>query len=209
MMLLTAGVKARWLVAMVVGGVAAGAGAIIGGLLEDYQLERLTAFLDPGNVALAKTSLYNSNQSAIAIGSGGLTGKGFLNGSQTNLAYVPENHTDFIFTVLGEQFGFLGAACLVILLLGIVLALVRVAMSSSNRYGQVIAGTTAGMWLLQIGINVGMTIGLAPVSGVPLPFVSYGGTSLLTSWMLIGLAMGAYRFRDDDEPVRISPYARM
>ena len=165
------------------------------GLLKEYQLARLIAFLNPGDPSAAETTLYNTNQSLIAIGSGQLTGKGFGQGTQTALAYVPENHTDFIFTVVGEEFGFLGAAMLLALFAVLLWRGLRIAMLAKDLFGTLIATGAVAMIALQLFVNVGMTIGIMPVTGIPLPFVSYGGTSLLTGFVLVGLMLNVHMRR--------------
>ena len=124
-------------------------------------------------------AVYNRDQAEIAIGSGGLLGRGYLNGPQTNLDFVPEQHTDFIFTVVGEEFGFVGAMALLGLLGIVVWRAFRIAMISKDAFGTYLAAGIASMLALQIFVNVGMTIGIMPITGIPLPFVSYGGSSLL------------------------------
>ena len=121
---------------------------------------------------------YNVNQSKIAIGSGGITGKGFLNGTQTKLKYVPEQHTDFIFCTIGEEEGFIGSAAVIAAFLFLVLRTIRIAERQHNAFGRVYAYCVASYFIFHIGINIGMVIGLCPVIGIPLPFFSYGGSSL-------------------------------
>jgi rod shape determining protein RodA len=194
-LLLVAGTRARYLVGLALMA-AGGLVAILRlELLEDYQLARLTAFLDPGNVELARTAAYNTNQSMIAIGSGGFAGKGFLEGTQTYLAYVPENHTDFIFTVVGEEFGFVGAAVVLSLFAVLLWRALRIAALSKDLFGTLVAVGAVAIITLQLFINVGMTIGIAPVTGIPLPFVSYGGTSLLAGYILVGLLLNVHMRR--------------
>ncbi len=155
------------------------------GLVKEYQVARLTGFLDPQNDPLGTG--YNRDQAEIAIGSGGLVGVGYLQGSQTNLDFVPEQHTDFIFTVVGEEFGFLGSVSL-LGLYGLVLwRAFRVALVSKDAFGTYLAAGIASMLALQMFVNVGMTIGIMPITGIPLPFVSYGGSSLLLSCAAVGL----------------------
>src|SRR6266498_1297495 len=130
---------------------------------------------------------YNYRQSLIAIGSGGLTGKGYLRGTQTNLQYVPEQRTDFIFTVVGEELGFLGATLLLALLGLLVWRGLRIAAMARDPAGALIAAGVISMLVFQAFINVGMTIGIMPITGIPLPFVSYGGSSLIACFLAIGL----------------------
>ncbi len=194
-LLLAAGTRGRWLVGLAV---LAGAGVVAVfqlGLLESYQVARLTAFLDPSNAALAQSAAYNANQSMIAIGSGGLVGKGFLQGTQTSLSYVPENHTDFIFTVVGEEFGFLGATMVLGLFAILLWRGLRIAVLAKDLFGTLVAAGAVAVFTLQLFVNVGMTLGIAPVTGIPLPFVSYGGTSLLSAYLLVGLLLNVHMRR--------------
>lgn len=161
--------------------------------LHDYQKQRVMTFLDPSQDPLGAG--YNITQSIIAIGSGGLTGKGYLQGSQAQLDFLPEKQTDFIFTMLAEEFGFLGVVIILSLfagLLGFALALcVRV----KSRFASLICGGVATTFFAHMFINMAMVMGIVPVVGVPLPFLSYGGTFLLTVMALCGLLMNAYVHR--------------
>lgn len=194
-MLLVGGVKGRYLIAL--------AGLGIGGIvmafrlkfIEDYQLERLTAFLDASNADLAQTSAFHTQQSLIAVGSGQIFGKGFLQGTQNNLAYVPENHTDFIFTVVGEELGFLGAAVVIGLFAILIWRGLRIAMMAKDLFGTLLAAGVVGLLSLQVFVNVGMTLGIMPVTGIPLPFMSYGGTSMIMWLTLIGLLLNVHMRR--------------
>ncbi|NBE50542.1 rod shape-determining protein RodA [Streptomyces boluensis] len=183
--LLASGASNRWVLGLLGTG-AAGAVAVWQlGLLDDYQIARFAAFanpaLDPAGVG------YNTNQARIAIGSGGLTGSGLGNGSQTTGQFVPEQQTDFIFTVAGEELGFLGAG-LILVLLGVVLwRACRIARETSELYGTIVAAGIIAWFAFQAFENVGMTLGIMPVAGLPLPFVSYGGTSMFAVWIAIGL----------------------
>ena len=159
--------------------------------LHQYQKMRIITFLDPGQDP--RGAGYQIIQSKIAVGAGGLFGQGFLQGTQTRLNFLPERHTDFIFSVLAEQFGFFG--CLLILILFIILIYrgFAVAMKTRNQfYGYAACGFTA-ILVFQALINIGMTVGLMPVTGLPLPFVSYGGSSLLFFWAMIGLLLAFNR----------------
>jgi rod shape determining protein RodA len=155
------------------------------GLVKEYQVERLRAFLDPANVDPA--SLYNREQAEIAIGSGGLVGLGYLQGTQTNLDFVPEQHTDFIFTVVGEELGFVGASLLLSLYAVVLWRVLRIATLSKDPFGTYLAAGVASMFALQVFVNVGMNVGIMPITGIPLPFVSYGGSSLLLNAAAIGV----------------------
>jgi len=163
------------------------------GLVKDYQIARLTSFLDPENDP--QRTGWNRQQAEIAIGSGGLTGTGYLEGSQTNLDFVPEQHTDFIFTVVGEEFGFVGAVTM-LLAFGILLwRALRIALLSKDPFGTYVAAGVAAMFAIQIFVNVGMTIGIMPITGITLPFVSYGGSSLLTNAIAVGLLLNVHMRR--------------
>jgi rod shape determining protein RodA len=155
------------------------------GLVKEYQLDRLQAFLDSTNATEA--ARYNREQAEIAIGSGGLFGLGYLKGTQTNLDFVPEQHTDFIFTVVGEEFGFVGAMVLLGLYGILVWRAIRIAIISKDAFGTYLAAGIASMLALQMFVNVGMTIGIMPITGIPLPLVSYGGSSLLVTCAAIGI----------------------
>jgi rod shape determining protein RodA len=185
--LLTSGARFRWLLALVLIGSIGVVGMFKMNVLKEYQKERLTAFVNPSADASGRGFTYNYRQSLIAIGSGGLTGKGYLRGTQTNLQYVPEQRTDFIFTVVGEELGFLGSALLLALLGLLVWRGLRIAAMARDPAGALIAAGVISMLVFQTFINVGMTIGIMPITGIPLPFVSYGGSSLIASFLAIGL----------------------
>jgi rod shape determining protein RodA len=164
----------------------AGAGAgILWGLLKQYQKDRLTLFLHPEKDALGGG--YHLIQSRIAIGSGKFWGNGLYEGSQTQLNYVPEQHTDFIFSVIGEELGFVGAISVMILFWILCLRLIRIACKTEDNFGSLIAVGVLSMVLFQVLVNVGMTLGVAPITGIPLPWLSYGRSSLLTNFIAIGL----------------------
>jgi len=153
-------------------------------LLKDYQLKRLTLFLNPES---DPTGLgYQLTQSKIAIGSGMFTGKGYLHGTQTHLNFLPAHHTDFIFAVVGEELGFLGAMLLLGLYSVVIWRTLRIARLSSDLYGRLIAAGVAGVMIFQVFVNVGMTIGIMPVTGIPLPFMSFGSSALVVFLMAIG-----------------------
>lgn len=155
--------------------------------LRDYQRQRLLVFMNPNVDPLGAG--YTIIQSKIAVGSGGLLGKGWLNGTQNQLNFTPERHTDFIFSVIGEEWGFLGAAVLILLYLLIIYRAFNISDLTSDRYGKCIASGIAVLLGFQVIINIGMTIGLMPVVGIPLPLVSYGGSSLLATLIAIGLLL--------------------
>ncbi|MER6627607.1 rod shape-determining protein RodA [Streptomyces sp. NPDC000987] len=183
--LLASGASNRWVFGLITAG-AVGAIAVWQlHILDDYQINRFAAFanpdLDPAGVG------YNTNQARIAIGSGGLTGAGLFHGSQTTGQFVPEQQTDFVFTVAGEELGFVGAG-LIIVLLGVVLwRACRIARDSTELYGTVVAAGVVAWFAFQSFENIGMTLGIMPVTGLPLPFVSYGGSSMFAVWVAIGL----------------------
>ncbi len=163
--------------------------------LADYQKMRLLAFLDPAQDP--RGAGYQIIQSKIAIGSGGLWGKGLMEGSQARLDFLPERHTDFIFSVLGEEFGLWGTT-LVLLLFGYIFyRAIRIAARCRSRFASNVVAGAAALLLFQLFINIGMTLGFMPVTGLALPFLSYGGTSLVLSWLLMGLIVSAdYRWQE-------------
>jgi rod shape determining protein RodA len=159
----------------------------IWGSLKPYQQNRIKAFINPGSDRLGTG--YHANQSKIAVGSGQLTGKGFRKGTQSQMAFLPERHTDFIFAVLSEERGFLGSALLVLLYLILLLTGVDTAKNAKDRLGTLMAGGIVSMLLLYVFINIGMSVGIAPVVGVPLPLMSYGGTSIIATFLSIGILL--------------------
>ncbi|MGI5420728.1 rod shape-determining protein RodA [Actinomadura luteofluorescens] len=189
-MLAISGAQKRWLVGLLGGGVAAGAAVFFFGLLKAYQIARFTAFLNPE--ADPRGAGYNAQQARIAIGSGGAFGKGLFHGEQTGGHFVPEQQTDFIFTVAGEELGFVGAA-VIIALLGVVLWRgLRIATQAADLFGTLVA-TGVVCWLgFQTFENVGMTIGIMPITGLPLPFVSYGGSATFANMIAFGLLQAVH-----------------
>ncbi|MDH6138714.1 rod shape-determining protein RodA [Kitasatospora acidiphila] len=183
--LLAAGVPNRWLFGLLAAG-GLGATAVWKlGILSKYQIDRFAAFanpkLDPAGVG------YNTAQARIAIGSGGLTGKGLFHGSQTIGQFVPEQQTDFVFTVVGEELGFVGGLALVLLIGVILWRGCRIARQATDVFSTVVACGVITWFAFQSFENIGMTLGIMPVAGVPLPFVSYGGSSMFAGWIAIGL----------------------
>jgi rod shape determining protein RodA len=165
------------------------------GRLADYQKMRILTFLDPG--IDPRGTGYQIIQSKIAIGSGGLLGKGLFGGSQTRLDFLPERHTDFIFSVLGEELGLSGALVVLILFGYIFFRAIRIAVRSRSRFASYVTMGAAAILFFQCLINIGMTLGFMPVTGLPLPFLSYGGTFLVLAWSLIGLIVSAdYRWQE-------------
>lgn len=157
--------------------------------MAEYQKLRLLTFLDPGRAP--RGAGYQIIQSKIAIGSGGLVGKGYLDGSQTRLDFLPEPHTDFIFSVLGEEFGFLGALLVLFLFLFIFYRAIKIASRCRSKFASLMVMGATSIIIFQFIVNIGMTLGIMPVTGLPLPFLSYGGTSLVLFWGLIGLIVSA------------------
>ena len=153
-------------------------------VLKPYQTDRLTAFLNPSDDRVEEG--YQINQSLTAIGAGGKTGRGDES-TQTELNFLPEHHTDFIFSVVGEEFGFVGAALVLSLFALLIWRALRILTMSKNFYGALVAGGITAMLMFQVFVNVGMTIGIMPITGIPLPLLSYGGSSVLTTLMAIGL----------------------
>lgn len=189
------GAKPTHIVALVVGGLLLFGAAVEFGVLKDYQMERLTVFLHPENDTA--DAGYNLKQSKIAIGSGQYFGHGLFSGSQSNLGFIPISYADFIFAVNGEKLGFMGAFILIGLFFLLLMRCLKTSAEAKDLYGTLIAGTIAVMWIFQIFVNIGMTIGLMPITGIPLPFISYGGSSLLTNLIAVGflLNISADRFR--------------
>jgi rod shape determining protein RodA len=191
--LVVAGARARHLGVLALTAIVLIFGALQLGLVKDYQIARLTAFFDPQNDP--QRSDYNRTQAEIAIGSGGLFGTGYLKGTQTNLDFVPEQHTDFIFTVIGEEFGFVGAIFVLLLFALLIWRAVRIALLAKDPFGTYLAAGIASMLAIQVFVNVGMTLGIMPITGIPLPFVSYGGSSFLTNCAAVGLLLNVHMRR--------------
>ena len=187
------GAPLRWVVGLVLGAVLIAFVAVQTGLLKDYPLDRVRAFYDP--TADPKGAGYNVRQAQIAIGSGGFHGEGLFHGAQTQGRFVPAQQTDFIFTVAGEELGFVGAGVLV-LLLGVVLWRAgRIAMKAEDLFGRLLATGVLCWFAFQSFENIGMTLGIMPVTGVPLVFVSYGGSSMFANMLAVGLLMNVHMRR--------------
>jgi len=159
-------------------------------ILEDYQFRRIDTFLDPASDPMGAG--YHITQSKIALGSGGMTGRGFMQGTQTRLNFLPEKHTDFIFTTLAEEFGFIGAVSLLVLYALVIVFCVASAMTNRDRYAALLTLGLAGAFFLYFAVNMSMVMGLAPVVGVPLPLVSYGGSAMLVLMVAFGLVQSAH-----------------
>lgn len=183
--LAAAGVPRRWLGLLVAGGVTAAVAVVSLGLLKAYQIDRFLAFTNPD--LDPRGAGYNTEQALISIGNGGLFGQGLFNGSQTRAGFVPEQHTDFIFTVAGEELGLVGSGLIIALLCVVVWRALVIAYSTDDLFGRVAAAGIACWIGFQAFQNVGMCLGIMPVTGVPLPFVSYGGSSIFACMLAVGL----------------------
>lgn len=187
-MTFVAGARPKHLAAFVLGLVIVGFVAWHFGVLEDYQKARLTSFINP-SVDPEKAG-YHVLQARIAIGSGQATGKGYLHGTQGQLGFIPERHTDFIFTVLAEELGFVGAGILLLLYFLLLWKAMIIMSETEDDIGRLVAGGIVCMFLFHIAVNIGMTLGIMPVTGVPLPLFSYGGSSLMANMLALGLLVG-------------------
>ncbi|MDP9068333.1 MAG: rod shape-determining protein RodA [Actinomycetota bacterium] len=193
-LLLVGGAKVRHLLALAVLAMAGLVAILQMDILQDYQKDRITSFLDPSPDI--RSYGYNLTQSKIAIGSGGFRGKGLESeNTQTGLDFVPEQHTDFIFTAVGEQLGFLGSATLLVLFALLIWRALRIAAMSRDMFGTLLATGVAALWAFQLFVNVGMTMGIMPITGIPLPFISYGGSSLITNFAAVALLMNVHMRR--------------
>ncbi len=191
--LVVAGARPRHMAGLVLAGILVLLAVFQLGVVKDYQRDRLGAFIDPKADALR--SSYSLQQSTIAIANGGLTGKGLFKGTQTKLAYVPEQHTDFIFTVVGEELGLVGSGLLLALFAVVVWRTWRAAALAKDLSGTLVCVGVLSMLVFQIFENVGMTMGIMPITGIPLPFMSYGGSSTLASFAAIGLVLNVHMRR--------------
>ncbi|NNU17148.1 rod shape-determining protein RodA [Parvularcula sp. ZS-1/3] len=194
--LLLAGISWRLVTLGVIAGVGGAIAGVQSGLIKAYQWERITAFLNPDADPLGAN--YHPNQSKIAIGSGGVDGKGYMQGTQSQLDFLPEMQTDFIFTIIGEELGLYGAIGLLGLYLAVFFTTLQIAMSAKSHFGRLLAFGIAVTFVSYVLINTGMVMGLAPVVGVPLPLVSYGGTVMLSMMAGFGLVMSAWIDRSQD-----------
>ncbi len=190
--IMMAGARARHLVVLLLLGLTVTVVAVQAGVLDQYQIDRINSFrnLDADQRGLnpeQRKAVYNQKQSILTVGSGGLTGKGLFSGSQTNGAQVPEQHTDFIFTVVGEEFGFIGSGLVLGLFAVIVWRTSRAARLAQDPFGSLCCMGVLAMFVAQVFENVGMATGIMPVTGLPLPFMSYGGSSVIVSFACVGL----------------------
>jgi rod shape determining protein RodA len=184
------GASSRWVVALLLIAVLGAFGATKAGVINSYQVKRLQSFVNPN--ADTQGSGYQLRQARITVGSGGLVGTGLFNGPQTNGRFVPEQQTDFIFTVAGEELGFLGSAGIVLLYLIILMRAFAIARRTRDPYGRLVATGVTAWFAFQIFENIGMTLGLMPMTGVPLPFLSYGGSSMFATLIGFGLLQNVH-----------------
>jgi rod shape determining protein RodA len=191
LVLFLAGLRWRWIVLMTA--LAALAAPVLWSLMRPYQRQRVLTFLDPSSDPLGAG--YHIIQSQIAIGSGGVYGKGWLHGTQSQLAFLPERSTDFIFAVIGEELGLVGILILLALYLFVVLRGLYIASRARNSFGRLLAGSLTLVFFVYLFVNTGMVVGLLPVVGVPLPLISYGGTSLVTIMAGFGMVMSIHTHR--------------
>jgi rod shape determining protein RodA len=189
--LFLAGLRWRLIIGLVA--LAAAVAPLLWSLMRDYQRQRVLTFLDPGSDPLGAG--YHIIQSQIAIGSGGVYGKGWLAGTQSHLEFLPERSTDFIFAVLGEELGLSGALALMLLYLAVILRGLSIAAAAPDTYSRLLAGSVTMVFFVYLFVNMGMVTGLLPVVGVPLPLISYGGTSLVTLMMGFGILMSVQTCR--------------
>ena len=184
------GAQIRWVFGLITLAIISGYVAVQTGMVSDYQVKRLESFIDPS--ADPMLSGYQLRQARITIGSGGLTGTGLFDGPQTNGRFVPEQHTDFIFTVAGEQLGFLGSGLIILLYLVILLRAFAIAKRTNDMFGRLVCIGVIAWFAFQTFENIGMTMGLMPMTGVPLPFLSYGGSSMFACLIGIGLLQNVH-----------------
>ena len=190
------GVSRTWQFLVYAAGTAAVGALVIGtnAVLKPFQRDRLLVFLHPN--ADPQGAGWNLNQSKIAVGSGEWFGKGLYHGTQTQLNFVPEHSRDFIFTVVGEEFGYVGSLGLIVLYAIVLFGALRAMLAARDRFGLLLAVGLVAMLAFHITINIGMTVGIMPITGIPLPFMSYGGTAILTDFAAIGLLLNIYMQRD-------------
>jgi rod shape determining protein RodA len=183
--LATSGAPTKWVAGLLILAVAGGIVVTKAGVISEYQIKRLQSFVDPN--ADTQGAGYQLRQARITVGSGGLLGTGLFDGPQTNGLFVPEQQTDFIFTVAGEQLGFLGSGLIILLYLVILMRAFGIARRSADHYGQMVCTGVIAWFAFQTFENIGMTLGLMPMTGVPLPFMSYGGSSMFATLIGFGL----------------------
>ncbi len=186
----TSGAPTKWVVGLLIVAVAGGIIATKAGVISEYQFKRLQSFVDPN--ADSQGAGYQLRQARITVGSGGFLGTGLFDGPQTNGRFVPEQQTDFIFTVAGEQLGFLGSGFIILLYLVILMRAFGIARRSTDPYGQMVCTGVIAWFAFQTFENIGMTLGLMPMTGVPLPFMSYGGSSMFANLIGFGLLQNVH-----------------
>ena len=189
-MLAVSGAPTRWVIGLILLALIGGFVAVKAGVISDYQVKRLQSFVDPN--ADSQGAGYQLRQARITVGSGGLIGTGLFNGPQTNGRFVPEQQTDFIFTVAGEELGFLGSGLIIFLLFLILMRAFAIARRSTDPYGMLVCTGVIAWFAFQIFENIGMTLGLMPMTGVPLPFMSYGGSSMFANLIGFGLLQNVH-----------------
>ena len=202
-----AGARVRHLALLGIFGAMAVVGVLRAGVLAPYQVERLTGFLHQS--ADPRGASWNLEQAKIAIGSGGLAGEGLFSGSQTRLAYVPEQHTDFVFTVVGEELGLVGGATVLGLFGLLAWRIWRAAWRTADPFGALCCAGILAMLVFQVTENVGMTMGITPITGIPLPFLSYGGSSMVATFAAVGLAANVARTCPQATGAALGPAARL
>ncbi len=188
--LAVSGASARWIAGLVLAGALSAVLAVQVGALQQYQLDRFKAFTNPA--ADSQGAGYSTRQARIAIGTGGLTGKGLFKGSQTNGHFVPEQQTDFVFTVAGEELGLLGGGTIIVLLGVVLWRGLSIAARAPDMFGRLVATGVVAWFAFQSFVNIGMTLGIMPVTGLPLPFVSYGGSAMFANLMAVGLLQNVH-----------------
>ena len=189
-MLAVAGMPGRYLLLLIVGAAVLVLAALNLGLLQHYQIERLTSFISPNGASQAAT--YNVTQAKEAIAVGGIFGQGLFHGALTNLAYVPEQQTDFIFSAVGEQLGFVGAGALLLAYGVVAWRVLRTAQLARDNYGRLLCAGIFALLVFSVFENVGMNMGIMPVTGIPLPFLSYGGSAIIGFFAAIGIVVSVH-----------------
>ncbi len=192
-MILLSGIQLRWVLSLLAVAAVGVIGALSLHLVKGYQLTRFSSFLHPSSDAAG--SGYNAIQAKIAIGSGGMFGQGLFHGQSVSGSYVPAQSTDFIFTVAGQELGFVGAVIIVALLGIVVVRALRIAARADDSFGMLVASGIAIWFLFQAFVNVGMTVGIMPITGLPLPFISYGGSAIFADMIAIGLLLSIHHKR--------------
>jgi rod shape determining protein RodA len=196
--LVVAGIRPQHAVVLLLVAVSAIGAVVVSGQLDTYKIDRVASFLDQSNDEKASDQSqaeYNLEQAKLAVVNGGFDGKGLYNGERTKNAFVPEQHTDFIFTVVGEEFGFVGGATVIALYALLMWRLWRIALLSSDFFGTLVAVGVLAMFAFQVFENIGMTLGIMPITGLPLPFMSYGGSAIIVSFAAVGLAINVHMRR--------------